>query len=65
MQRALIERSNKIKNLPDTYRCQKPFIIQSTLAFKESKIEKLKSIKDQQKLNACPTCKFCQKKNNK
>lgn len=57
MIRALIERSVDIKNLPDGYKCHKPCIIQSEIAFKDSKAEKLKILKDESKLNACPTCK--------
>ena len=54
--RALIERSNNIQELPEGFRCHKPFIIQSNLPFKDSKLEKNKN--KQQALNACPTCKL-------
>ena len=52
MQRALIERSEGIENLPDGFRCFKPTIIQSNFDFKDSKSKK----QNDAKLNACPTC---------
>jgi hypothetical protein len=55
--RALVDRSRDIKNLPESYKCHKPFIVHSNLIFKDSKLEKLKKIVDSNgdKLNACPT----------
>lgn len=63
MNRALIDRSNSISNLPEGYSLTRPEILQSKLQFRDSKLAKNPDSIDNNDLLddgliACPNCKY-------
>lgn len=64
MKRALIDRSEQIKDLPDEYTKTQPHLLQSTMLFNDSKLAKTGSLQeftdnetDNEHLKASSNCK--------
>jgi hypothetical protein len=65
MQRALVERSLNISNLPNSYTLAKPVIIQSNLLFNDSKLAKISNASvSENALKASSNCKLSDIPNN-